>query len=298
DPHRSGVGRLGARPDLAMLALVLTFGAFANAGGMIAPAQTLNAWVGSLLGTTAPAAVQGAVFLAALVALPVLVVGLTAAGSRLLAGRRENLVRTATRFAYGLVPLGFGMWVGHYLYHFLGSGLTLVPVLQQFFVDRGAALLGQPDWTMGALVPAGWLEPIEILALEGGLLVSLAVLYGIARRTYGRAARRAFAPWAVVALLLGTGGAWLLSQPMQMRGMEMPGTEMPGMRMPGSQMPDGDMQRTEMPDMQTSQVQAWEASYPPGAPGAGGSPGAGAAPGAPGAPGAGGARAARGGAAQ
>src|SRR5205814_5519073 len=37
DPHRSGVGRLGKRPDVAALVLLLVFGAFANAAGMVAP---------------------------------------------------------------------------------------------------------------------------------------------------------------------------------------------------------------------------------------------------------------------
>src|SRR5262249_15876404 len=37
DPFRSGVGRFGKRHDLAALTLVLVFGAFVNAAGMVAP---------------------------------------------------------------------------------------------------------------------------------------------------------------------------------------------------------------------------------------------------------------------
>ncbi len=37
DPFRSGIGRFSERPDLAALVLVLVFGAFANAAGMIEP---------------------------------------------------------------------------------------------------------------------------------------------------------------------------------------------------------------------------------------------------------------------
>ena len=33
----SGIGRLSRRPDLAALILILVFGAFANAGGMVGP---------------------------------------------------------------------------------------------------------------------------------------------------------------------------------------------------------------------------------------------------------------------
>ena len=37
DGPRSGIGRLGERPDLAVLVVILVFGAFANAAGMVAP---------------------------------------------------------------------------------------------------------------------------------------------------------------------------------------------------------------------------------------------------------------------
>src|SRR2546421_7701223 len=37
DPQRSGIGRFGKRVDLAALVLVLVFGAFANAAGMVGP---------------------------------------------------------------------------------------------------------------------------------------------------------------------------------------------------------------------------------------------------------------------
>ena len=35
DPIRSGIGRFGSRPDLAALVMVLAFGAFVNAAGMV-----------------------------------------------------------------------------------------------------------------------------------------------------------------------------------------------------------------------------------------------------------------------
>ena len=42
DPPRSGIGRFGQRPDVAALALVLVFGAFANAAGALC-CETLGA---------------------------------------------------------------------------------------------------------------------------------------------------------------------------------------------------------------------------------------------------------------
>ncbi|HSH46584.1 MAG TPA: hypothetical protein VK966_12140 [Longimicrobiales bacterium] len=118
------------------------------------------------------------------------------------------------------------MWLAHYAFHFLASGLTLVPVLQRVAGDVGLGV-GRPDWTLGALVPENWLLPMELLFLEAGLLGSLLLFHYIARSTFPRrAARRAFVPWAVLALALAAAGAWIMMQPMAMRGMMMPGMEM------------------------------------------------------------------------
>ena len=53
DPNRSGIGRLSRRTDIAALALVLVFGAFINAFGMVSPVYTLEQWLAGRLGTTA-----------------------------------------------------------------------------------------------------------------------------------------------------------------------------------------------------------------------------------------------------
>ncbi|HVS35475.1 MAG TPA: cytochrome c oxidase assembly protein, partial [Gemmataceae bacterium] len=50
DPVRSGLGRFGSRPDLAALVLVLVFGAFANAAGMVGPVVDWQARFSTLLG--------------------------------------------------------------------------------------------------------------------------------------------------------------------------------------------------------------------------------------------------------
>src|SRR5581483_12264940 len=45
DPYRSSIGRLSKRTDLAALALLVTFGAFVNAAGMIQPVMRWeHAW--------------------------------------------------------------------------------------------------------------------------------------------------------------------------------------------------------------------------------------------------------------
>src|SRR5262249_38175651 len=127
----------------------------------------------------------------------------------------------ATRFSFALVPLGFGMWVAHYSYHFLISYDTVVPVIQRFAADWGWNALGEPEWVSGCCRRvADWLPRLEIVFLHLGLLLSLFVAYRIAltqARDLPRALK-ALAPWAVLLLLLFAAGAWIVLQPMQMRG--------------------------------------------------------------------------------
>ena len=124
----------------------------------------------------------------------------------------------ATRFAYALVPLGFGMWLAHYSFHLLTSCQAVIPAAQRFAGDLGWHVLGTPEWSDACCRPvADWLPRLEILFLDLGLLLSLYSGYRIAR---GRtpAAWRAFVPWALLIVLLFATGVWIVLQPMQMRG--------------------------------------------------------------------------------
>ena len=236
---RAGVGRIRSRPDLAALALLLVFAAFLNAFGMVEPVFRLQAWAAGLLGISSRAGFLLLFFGMGLILLPLLLTGATAWISRFLAGPSgggrssagqrdaeptdgggtEGVVAWASRYAWGLVPLGFGMWTAHYLHHLLIGGLTVVPVIQQYLRDLGIPS-GEPGWGRGAMVPEGWLFPLELLFLQGGLLVSLVATWRIAQQTEGprRRALRAFAPWALLATSLAGAGIWLLLQPMEMRG--------------------------------------------------------------------------------
>ncbi len=219
-PRRSSVGRLGERTDLAALTVVLVFGAFLNAFGMVAPVYAFERWLAGLLRTDSEPLVLLVVFGLGLVLLPLLLVGLAAWASRALGGSREPLIAGATRFSYALVPVGFGMWLAHYSFHLLTGALTIVPVVQSFLADLGLPLLGPPRWGLGPAVPASWLLPIELVFLEAGLFGSWLVAYRIARRAHadGTAALRASLPWALLATALAGFGVWLLLQPMEMRG--------------------------------------------------------------------------------
>ena len=151
DPIRSGVGRFGSRPDLAALVLVLVFGAFANAAGMVGPVVEWQARFSSLLGQRSPLLAVSLFYAAVLVVLPVLAVGAAAVLSRQWGwsmsrgGVTPPLLAMATRFSYALVPLGFSMWLAHYSYHFLTSYDTAVPVTQRLPARYGV----DGAWTSG-----------------------------------------------------------------------------------------------------------------------------------------------------
>jgi hypothetical protein len=160
--------------------------------------------------------------LVALVVLPLLLVATAAGLSRHWGRLTANGLQVATRYSYALVPLGFGMWLAHYSYHFLTSYASVLPTTQRFVASLGYAGLGSPRWSCACCAPvADWLIRLQIVFLECGLLLSLYAGYRIslAQVPHLRRALRAFAPWAVLMLGLFILGIWIVFQPMPMRGM-------------------------------------------------------------------------------
>jgi hypothetical protein len=217
DPDRSGVGRFSGRKDLAALAVVFTFGALLNAFGMVSPVYALQAWLAELLGVTHRGPILGLLFGFALVVEPVVLLGLAAWWTRRGTGVRQGLLPLATRYAYALVPLGFGVWVAHYCFHFLTGVLTVVPVAQNAVAELGWPVLGEPRWSLSGM-REGSVFILEMGILGLGLLGSLIVAFRIARQECPAHPGKAFAPWAVLSVLLWLSAVWLLSQPMEMRG--------------------------------------------------------------------------------
>lgn len=198
DVYRSSLGHLSARPDIALLMLVFTFGALLNMFGMISPAYALAGW----LGWKSDEAFLLALFVAFLVVEPLFLLGLAAAVSR---GTR-SVAATAVRFAPSLVPLAFAIWLAHYFFHFLTGFWTLVPLLRQFW---------RPDvnWAVPPLVPGETLMPLELGILALGLAGSCLVAREIARME-----KTVAWPWWVLHALLAASAVWMLTQPMEMRG--------------------------------------------------------------------------------
>ena len=116
-----------------------------------------------------------------LIVLPACLLAAAALASRAWGQTGERrLTDNVMRYVYALVPLGFGMWLAHYGFHFLTGGLTIVPVIQSFLADVGL-FGGKAQWGLGALVPSEWLFPIEAVLLYLGAFGSIVAAFQIAR---------------------------------------------------------------------------------------------------------------------
>jgi cytochrome c oxidase assembly factor CtaG/polyferredoxin len=189
DPYRSSIGKLSTRADFTALALLIVFGAFVNAAGMVSPVMMWeHAWH-ARLGAHSMPVVIGAVVLAGAVIAPALSVALCRWLNHLV-----KVEAVSRRFVFALVPVGIAMWAAHLLFHF-------------------ASAVPNPV--------SAWLTPFQLLILDSGLLLTLYVCWRIARQMLEdtlRALTLAL-PWTVLSCLLYAAGVWILFQPMQMRGM-------------------------------------------------------------------------------
>jgi cytochrome c oxidase assembly factor CtaG/ferredoxin len=238
DRYRSALGRLSQRTDVAALVLLLVFGAFVNAAGMIGPVAEFESALQQRLSFESLLPVTSALFVLALIVAPLLLAPLCGGVSRALCGGAIRWKELACSFALALAPLGFGMWLAHLAYHFLTGAAVVIPVAQRAASDLGSSMLGQPNWANTALPPLDWLTSLQILLLDGGLLLTLYASWRVARRFSARVGRALglFAPWAGLAVMLYAAGVWIVFQPMEMRGLA-PGSQAcpmsgrtPGMR--------------------------------------------------------------------
>jgi hypothetical protein len=222
DPVRSGIGVFSRRKDLAALAIVFSFGAVVNALGMVSPVYVLEGWLGRLLHITHEAPVLGLIFVVGIVVEPVVLLAAATWMTLRWAGVRRAAVPLAVRYSYSLVPIGFGMWLAHYCFHFLTGFLTIIPVTQRALADMGWPLPGEPLWMLTGL-PKSLVQPLEFGFLALGFAGSLMVAYRLAEVDSAEHPMRAFVPWAAVSAILFASSIWLMLQPMEMRAMLMSG---------------------------------------------------------------------------
>ncbi|MGQ9907999.1 MAG: 4Fe-4S binding protein [Candidatus Flexifilum sp.] len=216
------------RYDVAFLVVGLAFMGLVNAFGMVPPVYDLMAGIADALGLTAlgwtDAAIEavalGLIFIIGALIAPMLLTLLAAALARRLTGtvKRDSLRVALTSFAPAFVPIGLGLWGAHYGFHFLIGFLAIIPAFQQFLLDHGIAILGQPDWSLAGISDLTVVGLIQTIALLAGFAGSLWVAQRIALRLYRRQATLGLLPWALLLLAMMLAGLWLFSQPMEMRG--------------------------------------------------------------------------------
>jgi ferredoxin len=216
DPLRSGIGYFSRRKDLAALSIMFSFGALVNAFGMVSPVYALEDWLGRLLHVSHEAPVLGLIFAFVLIVEPALLLGLAAWLTRTLGGSQRAILPLAVRYSYALVPLGFGMWLAHYGFHFFTGLLTFIPVTQSALANLGWRVLGAPRWTLTGM-PTRFVQPMEMGFLLLGLAGSLLVTHRLAEEDSVEHPMRAFLPWAAVSVLIWLASVWLMLQPMEMR---------------------------------------------------------------------------------
>lgn len=222
DPPRSGLGRFSNRPDVAALAMILVFGAFVNAAGMVEPVVALQMHMGAMFGLSSHLLITSVFYLLTLILLPLLLIASAAWLSSRWSGLPESTLRIAIRLAYCLIPLGFAMWLAHYGFHFFTGYQSILPPLQHLGEVAGWDYFPSLQGNMDCCAPPpDWLLRMEITFLDIGLLLSLYSLYRVCKSltTSFRQALRLVLPWALITLLLFAMGIWILFQPMQMRGM-------------------------------------------------------------------------------
>lgn len=220
-PEKGITPRHLLRTDVAMLMLLLVFGAFVNAAGMVAPVVAWERTIERAIGIDARWLSASIFYAFALLLMPTVAVIAAAALSRRAGPSKCSMAATVARFAPSLVPLGLGMWLAHYLFHFLTSFDTLWPATQRFAAQWHWTADGPLDWTLSCCRPAtDWIIQLELILLDLGLLVSLYIAWrtAAAESLTRRQAAAAALPWAGLMLLLFAVGVWTVFQPMEMRG--------------------------------------------------------------------------------
>ncbi len=215
------------RLDLAWLAIVAAFIGLGNAFGMTPPVYVLEQQLAAFLHTESEALVLGIIYFVGAVAVPLLLVYLAAWLSRRLAtsakAPRQTLHRLVMRHAYSFVPLGFAIWMAHYLFHFLTGAMTIVPAFQTFFQRTLRwPILGEPDWQLATyFVPAvSTIQVWQSVITYGGLLAALALSLQAARHAQrnGRQALLEALPWLLILIALAVASGTTFLLPMEMRG--------------------------------------------------------------------------------
>lgn len=218
-------GAWSQRWDLSLLVLIFTFSALGNAFGMVGPVFQLEAWLTNVLSVRDEALPLLIIFGMTNLIMPISFGLLAAWLSQTLARRDESLRVTLGRYVPAFSPLAFSIWLAHYGgFHFLGSAAAISPVFKNFLLDHNINWFGQPDWTLAAVLPINWLDPLEMGTILIGLMASLYVLNERAKRaTPKRDKMLAQLPWMLLLIGLTIAAFYIFYLPMEMRGVSFTG---------------------------------------------------------------------------
>ena len=220
DRRRSVIGRPSRRLDFAALALLFTFGGLVNAFAMTAPVHAVERWLAIGTHATSEGQVLAVLFVFGLGVAPLALSAAAGYSTHLLGGARATFTpvrNIAASYAYALIPIGCGVWLAHYAFHFLTGLGAIVPVTQGAAIDAfGWAILGEPNWTWIGL-RTGVVFPLQVGAVLLGGFGSTLLIQRISERDYRGHAAEAGVPWMVIAVGLTVLALWILSQPMDMR---------------------------------------------------------------------------------
>ena len=213
---RSGFGRLARRLDVGVLLGVIAIGGIVNAAGMTAPVVEAMDRI-----TVGPRWLVEAAFVLVAIVVGLLVLSLGSIGDRDVPWT-ERLVRAGL----AVTPLGTAMWIVHFGFHLVTGWPTAEAALTRVGHDLGTTAQ-MPDRILSCCVPPpDWMLPAELFALSIGLAGSLGVAWWgwrAASVNAGSAASpgvvtRRWLPSAVVLVGLWAITAWIVFQPMEMRG--------------------------------------------------------------------------------
>lgn len=213
----TGVGRIIKRKDIGLLAVVFTFGSLINAFGMVSPVYALQSWLGGLLGTENRALLVSNIFVFGMLVEPLLLIGLTTWVFKTQNKSSKSFSELSIFVAITTIPLGFGIWAAHYLFHFLTGFLTIIPVFLHF-IQRHQVLPDTPvPWHLTGL-PDYVVSPLEMMLLSAGLLGSILVARKLGPRIHISEDKTLLAPIYLMHIILWGAAVWLMNQPMEMRG--------------------------------------------------------------------------------
>lgn len=210
------------RLDLALLAILSAVLGLVNAFGMTPPIYALEQWLADLTGIHSEAFILALIYLGG-IGLPLALIYSAAWLARVATRGKSSLNRLIMRYAYSFVPMGFAIWIAHYLFHFLTGAMTILPVIQTFFSRTlGLPIFGQPNWKLAALfVPSTeTIQNTQLVIMVIGLLAAVLVAINGAQKSQksSRTALLEAAPWLVLLLVVAFIGITTFALPMEMRG--------------------------------------------------------------------------------